>query len=376
MNGFTGWWRTVGVLTGLELRQRTRATRWRVLLGVFFAFVSLVVFGSRWFSAQGNHGTPGDEWGPNLYFFVLGFVGFLGLVIAPTMTATSINGDRKDFTLAVVQATPASGLQLATGKLLGAWVASCALLVVSAPYLVWAIIEAPYPAGRSVLGIAVVALLFLAYCGIGLGMSAFFSRPIGSAAVTQLTMLFLLIGLPVVAAALVPTTTERVAYTTTDWDYDRTTGQSTCREYRSTREIAHTNRIWWIIAPNPAVVFADAASASDPGRDRTPYASSAGDTSDEAPRPDETGLGALADAAAIFRAGEGAPRERRCASDSPSRSSEYYVDYYYDEDVSAVGHTWYWGLLANLALGGIGLAFAARRLRVPAANLPRGVRIA
>ena len=376
MNGFASWWRIVGVLTGLELRQRTRATRWRVLLGVFFAFVSLVVFGSRWFSAQGNHGTPGDEWGTNLYFFVLGFVGFLGLVIAPTMTATSINGDRKDATLAVVQATPASGLQLATGKLLGAWIASCALLVVCAPYVLWAIIEAPYPAGRSLLGIAVIALLFLAYCGIGLGLSAFFSRPIGSAAVTQLVMLFLLVGLPIVAAALVPTTTERVAYTTTDWEYDRTTGQSTCREVRSTRDVAHTDRIWWIVAPNPAVVFADAASASDPGRDRTPRTSWTQYDSDDTPRPRETGLGALADAAAIFRAGEDAPRERRCASDSPNRSTDYYIGSYYDEDVSAVGRTWYWGLLANLALGGIGLAFAARRLRVPATNLPRGVRIA
>ncbi|MBS4100610.1 ABC transporter permease [Tsukamurella paurometabola] len=375
MNGFTGWWRTVGVLVGLELRQRTRATRWRVLLGVFFAFVSLVVFGSRWFSAQGNHGTPGDEWGTNLYFFVLGFVGFLGLVIAPTMTATSINGDRKDATLAVVQATPTSGLQLAMGKLLGAWIASCALLVVSAPYLAWAVAEAPYPVGRSLLGIGVVALIFLAYCGIGLGMSAFFSRPIGSAAVTQLTMLFLLVGLPVLAAALVPTTSEQVTYVTTDWDYDRTTGKSTCREVTATRDVAHTNRIWWIVAPNPAVVFADAASASDPGRDRTLDGSWADYRADDTPRPRETGLGGLADTVSTFRAGERTPLERRCVSDTPSRDTYYYGSYY-DQDNSYVGRTWYWGLLANLALGGIGLAFAARRLRVPAANLPRGVRIA
>ncbi len=376
MNGFTAWWRTVGVLVGLELRQRTRATRWRVLLGVFFAFVSLVVFGSLWFSAQGNNGTPGDEWSTNLYFFVLGVVGFLGLVIAPTMTATSINGDRKDATLAVVQATPASGLQLAAGKLLGAWAASCALLLVSGPYLIWAIIAAPYPVWRSLLGIAVIALIFLTYCGIGLGLSALFSRPIGSAAVTQLVMLFLLIGLPIIAVALVPTTTERVAYTTTDWNYERDTGRSTCREIMTTRKIAHTNRIWWIMTPNPAIVFADAASASDPGRaDRR---SGWSEYDPDAPvRPRETGLGELADSVAAFRAGEPRPTDRRCSVDTPTGSRYRYVDYYGGgDDISAVGHTWYWGLLANLALGGIGLAFAARRLRVPAARLPRGVRIA
>lgn len=377
MKGFTGWWRIVGLLVGLELRQRTRATRWRVLLGVFFAFVSVVVFGSRWFSAQGNHGSPGHEWGTNLYFFVLGALGFLGLVIAPTMTATAINGDRKDATLAVVQATPTSGLQLALGKLLGAWVASCALLVVATPYVIWSVAAAPYPVGRSVLGIAVVAVLFLAYCGIGLGLSAFFSRPIGSAAVTQLVMLFLLIGLPVLAAALVPTTTERVTFTTTDWDYDRNTGRSSCREVISERDVAHTNRIWWIVAPNPAVVFADAASASDPGRVRTLPTSSTEYRAGDVRRPNETGLGELADTVSTFRAGDRGPRERLCNQDTPSGDYDRdYYDSYFDQDLSGVGRTWYWGVLANLALGGIGLAFAARRLRVPAAKLPRGVRIA
>ncbi|ADG80314.1 ABC-type transport system involved in multi-copper enzyme maturation, permease component OS=Tsukamurella paurometabola (strain ATCC 8368 / DSM / CCUG 35730/ CIP 100753 / JCM 10117 / KCTC 9821 / NBRC 16120 / NCIMB 702349 / NCTC 13040) OX=521096 GN=Tpau_3736 PE=4 SV=1 [Tsukamurella paurometabola] len=370
MSRFTNWWRTVGVLVGLELRQRTRATRWRVLLGAFFLAVALVVFASRWFSATGNNGTPGDEWGTNLYFFVLGFVGFLGLVISPTMTATSINGDRKDATLAVVQATPASGLQLAMGKLLGAWVASCALLAISTPFLVWAVVEAPYPVWRSILGIVVVALLFLAYCGIGLGFSALFARPIGSAAITQLTMLFLLIGLPAVAAVLIPTTTERVTTISTEWDYDRDTGRSTCREYPYTREVAHTNRIWWIVAPNALVVVADSASANDPGRSETWFRSPYGDGR---VLQRETALGEVADAAAAFRAGERIPPERRCATDSPSGTGDYYG---YRDDLSAVGSTWYWGLLANLALGGIGLAFAARRLRVPAGNLPRGVRIA
>ncbi|WEL92859.1 hypothetical protein P1N98_17105 [Tsukamurella tyrosinosolvens] len=110
------------MLTGLELRQRTRATRWRVLLGVFFLVVSAVVFGLLWFMTATSPGSGRQTFEENLYFIVLGFVGFLGLVIAPTMTATSINGDRKDATLAVVQATPASGAQLATGKLLGAWI--------------------------------------------------------------------------------------------------------------------------------------------------------------------------------------------------------------------------------------------------------------
>lgn len=376
MNGFASWWRTVGVLTGLELRQRTRATRWRVLLGVFFLVVSAVVFGSLWFTtAIDDDGY--QSWSENLYTILLGFVGFLGLVIAPTMTATSINGDRKDATLAVVQATPASGLQLATGKLLGAWIASCALLVVCAPYLIWAIVAANYPIWASVLGIVVVALLFLCYCGIGLGFSALFSRPIGSAAVTQLTMLFLLIGLPIVSAMLVPTTESRVMADRPSWDYDSATRTSTCTIERRAVTVTHTERIWWIVAPNPAVVLADAAAQRDYGRDASArrYADYTDGAGNRVRRPEESALGHLADTLSDFRTAPDPVQDIPCGP----RSSwgDFGNDVQFDSSKPRyLGSTWYWGLLGNLALGGIGLAFAARRLRVPATKLPRGVRIA
>ncbi|KXO98530.1 ABC transporter permease [Tsukamurella pseudospumae] len=374
MNGFTAWWRTVGVLIGLELRQRTRATRWRVLLGVFFGFVSVVVFGSLWFATTTGGSDPYQDWSENLYLIVLGLVGFLGLVISPTMTATSINGDRKDATLAVVQATPATGLQLATGKLLGAWIASCALVVVSAPYLIWAVAETPYPIGFSLLGIVVVALLFLAYCGIGLGFSAVFSRPIGSAAVTQLTTLFLLIGLPAITAMLTPATVSTMEATQTRFVYNNNDSTGRCTEVRKQVEVTHTERIWWILSPNPAVVFADAAAQSDPGRDARGNRRRYADYTSSQGAPDETALATLADLVSDVRVGADRNHDETCAArygdDYPSYSRSY------EDDSRYVGHSWYWGLLANLALGGIGLAIAARRLRVPAGKLPRGVRIA
>ena len=42
------------------------------------------------------------------------------------------------------------------------------------------------------------------------------------------------------------------------------------------------------------------------------------------------------------------------------------------------GPGWKWapGLAINLLLGGLGVAFALRRLKVPAGSLPKGVRIA
>lgn len=380
MNGFTQWWRTVGVLTGLELRQRTRATRWRVLLGVFFLVVSAVVFGLLWFMTVTSPESGRQSFEENLYFIVLGFVGFLGLVIAPTMTATSINGDRKDATLAVVQATPASGAQLATGKLLGAWIASCALLVVSAPYLIWAIAVAEYPVVFSVLGVVVTALIFLSYCGIGLGFSALLARPIGSAAVTQLAMLFLLIGLPIIAVLLVPATKTEVSADRPIWTYSENGESGTCRIERTNVTVEHTERVWWILAPNPAVVLADSAAQRDYGRDAdrdrrawNRY------TSDDQRIPSESGLATIADGVSDMRTPPAANQDRTCGRPGFSTGDDfiYYSDFGDPRRTDGyLGHSWYWGLLANLALGGIGLAFAARRLRVPAANLPRGVRIA
>ncbi|CAM3147455.1 ABC transporter permease [Tsukamurella hominis] len=380
MNGFTQWWRTVGVLTGLELRQRTRATRWRVLLGVFFLVVSAVVFGLMWFITATSPDNGGQTFEENLYFIVLGFVGFLGLVIAPTMTATSINGDRKDATLAVVQATPASGAQLATGKLLGAWIASCALLVVSAPYLIWAIAVAEYPIVFSVLGVVVTALIFLSYCGIGLGFSALLARPIGSAAVTQLAMLFLLIGLPIIAVLLVPATKTEVAADRPNWTYSESGESGTCRIERTTVTVEHTERVWWILAPNPAVVLADSAAQRDYGRDaerdRRAWKRY---TSDDQRIPSESGLAGIADGVSDMRTPPAANQDRTCGQPGFSTGDDfiYYSDFGDPRRTDGyLGHSWYWGLLANLALGGIGLAFAAHRLRVPAAKLPRGVRIA
>lgn len=375
MSRFTTWWRTVGVLVGLELRQRTRTTRWRVLLGIFFLVVSAVVFGSLWFAlamSPERKSWAYDGWAENLYFIVLGFVGFLGLVIAPTTTATSINGDRKDATLAVVQATPASGLQIAVGKLLGAWAASAALLLVSTPYVIWAVIEAPYPVWFSLLGLVVIALLFLSYCGIGLGFSALFARPIGSAAITQLAMLFLLVGLPIVSLMLIPATETTQIATQTRFTYSEADNSGKCREVVEQVEVNRTDRIWWILAPNPLVVFADAAAQSDPGRHDRGLPRRYADYTGTDRHLDPTALNELAATVSEFRVGPDPDQDVTC---SARFNDQYSAPSTWDR-THAIGHTWYWGLLANLALGGIGLAFAARRLRVPAGKLPRGVRIA
>lgn len=371
------WWQPVGVLVGLELRQRTRGTRWRITCAVAFTAVSAVVFGSLYFVIAGDDrgaGAAYRDFSPHLFTIVICFVGLIGLVVAPTLTATSINGDRKDLTLALVQATPVSAGQLATAKLLGGVLASMTLLVTALPYLIWGIAAAPNPGGCAA-GVALLAVLLGCYSGIGLGLSAVTARPLGSAVLTQLAVIFALIGLPVATVLLVPTTMTSTSALRADWT-QHGDGTASCVDTTRTVSVARTERIWWLLAANPVVIIGDAVGASARGTGSSMPRRYADYTSEPVDRPPETAFGDLAESFARFRAGPETNQDRPCAGAflGSSLGSSTRAD---DAEVrSLVGHTWYWGVSVNLALAGIGVAFAMRRLRIPAGRLPRGVRIA
>ncbi|MDL9948713.1 ABC transporter permease subunit [Gordonia sp. ABSL11-1] len=372
------WWSVVGVLIGLELRQRVRTTRWKVTLVLSFVVISAVVFGSMAVAVNPSESSY-HQWAQNLYAIVLGALLFLGIVLAPTLTATTINGDRKDATLAVVQATPISNWQLALGKLIGNWVCCLALMVVALPYLVWAIIAAPYGFGRGILGVVVCAVLFACYCGIGLGFSALTARPAGSAVLTQATVFFLLLGLPALFGLLYTTTSEdhevtRARYSAPDgWPENAASTPPTCRDVETTETFAHTERIWWLLAPNPVLIVPDIVAPQDNPEVRV------WETGHRPPGP--TLLTPIAETLSAARMGPyiDAPRcgdQRAWFSTSGDSSPGRFYAGQTAHERARIGDSWYLGLLANMAFGAIGLTVAARRLRVPARKLPRGVRIA
>ncbi|MED5803786.1 ABC transporter permease subunit [Gordonia sp. Z-3] len=374
---FRQWWTVVSVLVGLEVRQRVRTTRWKITLTVAFLVISAVVFGSM-FIALSPAGAAYRDWAQNLYTIVLGTLLFLGIVLAPTLTATAINGDRKDATLAVVQATPISNWQLAAGKLIGSWVSCLALLMVALPYVVWAIVAAPYGIGSGVLGVVVCALLFACYCGIGLGFSALTSRPAGSAVLTQATVFFLLLGLPALFGLLYTTTAQehevvRAQYSWPDEFSEPVRTPPPCADVEVTETFHHTERIWWLLAPNPALIVPDIVAPHD----NPPVHGWVSDTSPAGP----TLAAPVAEMLSSTRMGPyvDAPK---CAeqtvyysSSGDNGPSAFYRDQRAHQH-ARIGDSWYIGLLINVAFGGIGLTIAARRLRVPAGRLPKGVRIA
>lgn len=373
------WWSIVGVLVGLELRQRLRTTRWKVTLSVAFVVLALAVFGSMYVSMGLGQSTY-SAWAQNLYAIVMAAELFFGVILAPTLAATAINGDRKDATLAVVQATPISNWQLTIGKLIGNWVSCLALVAIASPFLIWGILAAPYGIATGLLGVLVLCLLFACYGGIGLGFSALTARPAGSAVLTQATVFFLILGLPALYA---------LAYLTTEQEHQVIRGMYTypseppgtempptqepvCDNVEQVETFNHTERIWWLLAPNPFLILPDLLAQHDNPRVQQWIGP-------EPPGP--TVIAPIAEMLSSARVGPylTAPR---CtdqhgwymSGDDSVRKPFYMAKA--DHEKARVGDSWYLGLLVNVLLGGLGVAIAARRLRVPSGTLPKGVRIA
>lgn len=356
----------ITTIAGLEVRQRIRSTRWKWTLAILFALISLLILGSL-FLTVGVVGVPYRDWARYLYDLTLGIVLFLGLAAAPTMSATSINGDRRDATLALVQATPITSVELTVGKLLGSWLASLVLIGVALPYLLWGLFQGPMSIVAGVLGIVVTALLLAAYCAIGLGFSAITSRPAASAMLTQATVLTLLIGLPIVFGMTVPLVTQkhevREPQTVFAPGEPVTLGSArTCDDAPREQSFLHTEWTWWLLLPNPLLVVGDAVSSGV-------YL--------DAARRVNGGASLGGEALSMARAGPNIT-DHTCAERTAQGDDWYSLRREADarHEMRYIGHSWYLGLLVNLALGGIGLWVASRRLRVPAQRLSRGVRVA
>ena len=114
-------WTGVRTIMVLELRQRVRATRWRIMLGIWLAVLILLCGGLVITVEVLMPNSSSTEYLLSLYDLVVCFVLGIGLIVAPTLSATSINGDRADATLALLQATALRSQEIVVGKLLAAW---------------------------------------------------------------------------------------------------------------------------------------------------------------------------------------------------------------------------------------------------------------
>jgi ABC-2 type transport system permease protein len=361
-------WHGVRTVAELELRQRIRSTRWIVALVVWFVVVGAIT-GLVWLSTNamgagaGIDGPGGSYQGPLVFGLVVFFVLFLGLLVAPTLSATSINGDRSAGTLAILQVTLLSPFEIVLGKLLASWAAALAFLVVSVPFIGIALGLGGTPVLTMFVCLGVLALLLAAVCAIGLGFSALIARTSGSAVLTYLAVASLAALSPIVFGLTYLSTTHdepvRVwTVPTSGWNGNTDTAPA-CIWDEQVQPVSHTERTWWLLAVNPFVIVADAA----PQPSSETHRAVSGDP-----------LGSIRNGVRALRAGP-AHEVDQCWSAQALAQSKDYVSPVAKPNVSTTA-VWPWGLGVNLLLGAAGVWVAVRRLRIPQRTLARGTRVA
>jgi len=186
---------TAGLLHGVllvarhEFRVRLRTGRWRWLLGVWVTVVAVftALLHLALVTTETAVGTP-------LFGGLMLFVLALVLIVSPALTAQSINGDRERGTLATLQVTRLSPVQIAAGKLVAAWGVGLAALALTVPFVLWAVAQGGVGVVRAVAVLAVVALLIGVVCAVSQALSALLSRSITSALMSYVVMFALTIG--------------------------------------------------------------------------------------------------------------------------------------------------------------------------------------
>lgn len=339
-----------------EFRLRIRAGRWKWLLGSFFAV--LLTFTALLDSGLGNVTDARAGKGAILYGGLMLFVLGLALLVVPALAAQSVNGDRERGTLATLQVTLLTPAEIVLGKFVAAWGTALVFLALTLPLVAYAITQGGVPLGRLVVVTLVLVLLLGTVCAISLWLSSVLTRTTTSGVLAYLAVFALSVGTVILFGLATAVTTERVTGT---FDAPCPPDDAFCtpgsgqQSFETTR--VRTDRTWWLLAPNPFVVLADASpQRSDPGPARVPGVSS----------DDLDPLGAIGRGVRDLRRSPGSSQGTAVLQPGPDVGG----------DEQAQPPVWPTGLAVNVALGGAALLLTTRRLRTPSRTLPRGQRVA
>jgi ABC-2 type transport system permease protein len=324
----------VSAAAALEFRQRIRAGRWKWVLAGWLVLL-LIITGL--FNLAGAFDSGEGSLGGALFGVMALIVLILLLLVTPSLTGQSINGDRDRGTLATLQVTRLSALEIATGKLLAGWLTGIVFIALLIPSTIWCMALGGVSFASVICVYLVLTILIGVFCALSLAMSALFKRSTTSTVMSYLAIFVLLVITPIAfvsASSAIRTT--RTIHSQTSGDYPDTESRP--------------DLVWWIIAPNPVVVLSD-ASPHQPDSENGDLLQGLSHSvrslrEDPFPQDDDGTVDA-----------DGLPGDP-----SPSSSTGKPV--------------WPYGLSFDLLLGIGALALATKRLRTPAKKLPRGQRVA
>jgi ABC-type transport system involved in multi-copper enzyme maturation permease subunit len=359
-----------------EFRLRIRAGRWRWLLSIWFAI--LLLFTALLRGALGGFtDTAVADKGIVIYGGLMLFVLGLALLVVPALAAQSVNGDRERGTLATLQVTRLSAADICLGKFAAAWGTSLVFLALTLPLVGYAIAEKGVPVGRVVVVTIVLGLLLGAVCAISLALSALLSRTTTSGVLAYLAVFALTVGTPIAFGLVTAITTEKytVTYDNACPSLPPTVPQeqrdqilANCGQQQTYQDgRARTDRTWWLLAPNPFVILADAAPQLRPltAAERHEREVTVGQGHSWQDARDLDPLGGLGRAV----------RDLRKHPDDPTLPQGLIDDRAKQPGVDR-SPVWPWGLAFDVLLAGLALWVTTRRLATPTRTLPKGQRVA
>lgn len=269
--------RGVALVMRIELARRRPSVKGWVFYGIIFAVITglgiLVAV-----LADGSKTSAPME-------LVLVMVLGAGMLIAPSLSATSINGDSSEGVLAPLQMTRLTAGDLAVGKLLASWVVAFAVLVTTTPFLIYAFTRSGWTVGELALVLAVILLVVLTSTAIGLAWSSIAARAVASVSLAHLTTGFLLLGTLLLFALTMPLVSEEVPQTQRMFDWEKMTDEQAaaideaymngdfsdidlasipCHEEQFFSTINHTDRTAWLLLINPVVVIGEVSPLVSP----------------------------------------------------------------------------------------------------------------
>jgi ABC-2 type transport system permease protein len=346
----------VKLVAAHEFRMRLRTGRWKwllaswvVVVGAFTLLLDMGLRGERsrtyYYLGSSNDLTVSKApIGPALFGVLMLFVLTLTLLISPALTAQAVNGDRERGTLAPLQATLLTPAEIAVGKLVAGWSVGLAALGLTLPFVLWSVVEGGVGIGKVLVTMLVVALLVGVVCAVSQALSALFHRTVTSSLLSYLAVAMLSLGTLIAFLLGLLVTTGSVEHT-----YEDPTGG----KHSFTTSDTRPDEVWWLLAPNPFVVLADAVPASKPAVE------SEGDVVVSGSRDPLNGL------RDDVRTTRESPADRDCFQMGGG-----------DCKRPKPGPVWPWGLAFDVGLGALALWVTVRQLETPATKLARGVRVA
>ncbi len=373
----SAWLRELWTVASIELRQRVRGVAWYILLGIYALLLLLVtVVASFAFQAIDGSGDEGDA----IYAVIVFFTLLLATLVTPALAGNAINGDRSDGTLATTQVTLVTTTQLVLGKFVAAFISTLAFVVVAVPFFGYAVARGGLPAGTILSSLGVLLLEMAVIAAASVGFSGIIGRPILSVVVSYLLVAAMSVGTLIGFGLLGLTIRETVTYTTTDADWDRVNADQAAgidpyqpggkgvpkaeyctpdSTYTSTSEVPRYDLVWWLLAPNPYVVLADATptvyDADGQPKDLFGYLK-LGIREAQRPLTELTGD-------RDYNACDPANYDS-----TPGESARHVID--------STVPSWFVGLALHLLTAAGLLWWAIARTRTPARKLPAGQRVA